>query len=659
LIYDKWAAIGELGLSWTFWSDIAQSPKWLLPGALLIILGGGAGAALVGRLWSGGQSLFRVITSISAIAIGAAAGYGLTVGLSRLLASLSGSGGEIAPQAFVLASAAVVFLFCWLAVDVNQTGVLGLYRDRLASAYLIGIKKDKEANGPKAGSVEVFVEPDLNLEDLCGSVPPARPDDPDEHSEWERRWAGKTTRYRPKAPYHLVNTTLNLQGSKDPMLRDRKSDFFMFSKCYFGGPRTGYCKTGDLEKVFPQMDLPTAMAISAAAASPNSGRLTNKPLVALMTLFNIRLGYWVPHPGRLCRWIAKRSTDGAFEPNLFQNFLWRIPPKLLLREMRSVVNERDQWVNLSDGGHIENLAVYELLRRRCRYVICGDGAADPAMNFGGLAVLMRFARLDMGIEIEILLDDLRLGDDGTSPQHAALGRIKYPPLTEGGEPEEGYLLYIKSSFSGNEDETMREYRAKNPAFPHESTADQFFDEGQFEAYRALGYHMADGLFPPRMEGKELVTVGSWKEFTRWFENLSANLAPRLSAKRTELQDQLRRIQKLLQQPEYHDYFYELNPQAAPDGDATEPAGFPQQMYLVGQQLALMEDAFVSLNLDQPMNWAHEGNQGWRRLFEDWAKSRTFRRGYAHNIHLHSGRFQNFCESFLGLPRGEESAADAA
>ena len=634
LIYGSWGAIQLFDPMQPFAHPDGAAPSalWLLPGILLVILGGGFGGFVVGRLWERPSKL-RTVVSVLAVAGGAAGFYFLIRGWSWMLGSMSGGPLEVSPAAYVLGTAAIVVLFCLLVVDVNLTAVLGLYRDRLASAYLVGLRK----NG------EVFVEPDLNLEDLCGGVPPTAAE-------------GKATRYRSKAPYHLVNTSLNLQGSSDPMLRDRNSDFLMFSKYYYGGERTGYCTTSDMEEVFPQIDLPTAMAISAAAASPNAGKMTNKPLVALMTLFNIRLGYWVPHPGRLCGWLReKRRRNQRYKPGLWQRLRWRIPPWGLLREMVSAVDEEHRWVNLSDGGHIENLAVYELLRRRCRYVICGDGEADPGLTFNGLATLMRYARIDLDIEIEILLDDLRLDADGNSHQHAALGRIVYPPRTPGGKPEIGHLLYIKSSFTANEDETMQEYRANNPAFPHESTADQFFDEGQFEAYRALGFHMADSLFPAAEPGAELKTYEDWNDFTRWFSKLRADLAPRLSAKHVALQNQLRQISSLLQHDKYHGYFYELNPKLDPDGELKaealkkDQARLPDLMHLVGQQLDLMENAFVSLGLDQPRNWWHEGNQGWRTLFLGWAESETFQNGYLFNVHLHSGRFQNFCERTLGLP----------
>ena len=168
-----------------------------------------------------------------------------------------------------------LWFFCWLTVDVNLTSIHGLYRDRLASAFLVG--KDTEGN--------IDIEKDLDLMEIC---------------QYE---AGST------APYHLINAALNLQGSKDIGIRDRRSDFFVFSKKFIGGQRTGYCRSEHMELVYPQMDLATAMAISAAAASPNMGRATSPALVAIMTLLNIRLGFWIPNPGLLEQWLASRRQN--------------------------------------------------------------------------------------------------------------------------------------------------------------------------------------------------------------------------------------------------------------------------------------------------------------------------------------------------------------
>ncbi len=71
-----------------------------------------------------------------------------------------------------------------------------------------------------------------------------------------------------------------------------------------------------------------------------------------------------------------------------------------------------------------------------------------------------------------------------SEKHGAVGRIDY------GNGETGCLIYIKSSLTGDENVYVEKYKALDSTFPHQTTADQFFDEEQFEAYRALGVHAA-------------------------------------------------------------------------------------------------------------------------------------------------------------------------
>jgi hypothetical protein len=171
--------------------------------------------------------------------------------------------------------------------------------------------------------------------------------------------------------------------------------------------------------------------------------------------------------------------------------------------------------------------------------------------------------------------------------------------------------------------------------------------------------MADGLFPAAEPGQPLPTFEKWDAFTDWFKRLRADLAPRLSAKHVSLQDQLGKISELLQREEYRAYFYSLHPtldtrtDEEKKADREKRAGMPELTYLLGLQLDLMENAFLSLDLDQPVNWNHPGNQGWRSLFEAWtSKSEDLVTAYCFLRHLRSGRFQNFCERTLGLPSAE-------
>ena len=336
----------------------------------------------------------------------------------------------------------------WL--DVNATAAHGFYRDRLSKAYLIQQRRD--------GEVAANDEQLLSTLNATGTA----------------------------APYHLINVALNLHGSKDPNVRGRNADFFIFSKRFTGSERTGFCSTELIETYDRHVNLGTAMAISGAAAAPNMGAITVKPLVFILTLLNIRLGYWLPNPGRV------------HQSSRLARWLWRgAGPSYLWKEAMGNVHAQGPYVNLSDGGHMENLGIYPLLRRRCKLIIAVDAEADNAMRFHGLTQLIRFARIDMGVQIDIDLRDISKDSQGFSRKSWVLGRIQYT------EHETGHLLYLKASLCGHENAYIRSYKADHAAFPHEPTSDQFFDEAQFEVYRALGYHIVNRLM---REEPEIVTL---------------------------------------------------------------------------------------------------------------------------------------------------------
>jgi hypothetical protein len=303
------------------------------------------------------------------------------------------------------------------------------------------------------------------------------------------------------APYHLINAAVNLPSSTDPALRERRSDFFLFSRSWCGAPSLGYHPTSSWKADRAPVDISTAMAVSGAAVSSYMGLESMPSLTALLTFLNVRLGFWIRRPD-------KRSFTKA------PGFV------CLLREMTGIaMSEKEAWINLSDGGHIENTGVYELLRRRCKYIISVDGEADPQSTFQGHLTLVRHAMIDFGIRIEPDLNSLRPDTVGRFSQtHFMMCRVLYPK--SGDKPAGyGFILYMKLSMTGNEIEMIKRYRALHPEFPHQSTLDQFFDEEQVEAYRQLGVHVAEGLFAP-------VLINSNKKPTtipQWFRSLAANL----------------------------------------------------------------------------------------------------------------------------------------
>ena len=213
---------------------------------------------------------------------------------------------------------------------------------------------------------------------------------------------------------------------------------------YCGSKTTRYVPTRDYEG--DGVSLASAMAISAAATNPHYGFRTNPALAFLMALLNVRLGVWGQNP------------RAPFLPGNFLRRLMRLWPYYLLLELLARSNERRWFVNLSDGGHIENLGIYELLRRQCGLVVASDATADPDLAFEDLGNLVRKARIDLGIQIQLDVGPLRPGPEtGLSRSHAVAGRIRYPNGI-------GTLLYVKSSLVSSDPENLHQYKREPGPF---------------------------------------------------------------------------------------------------------------------------------------------------------------------------------------------------
>lgn len=285
------------------------------------------------------------------------------------------------------------------------------------------------------------------------------------------------------APYHLINTTLNLVGGHDLSTAQRLAEPFLLSKLYCGAV-IGYRPAGCY--MAGRLTLGTAMAVSGAAVSPNMGSMTLSSAVAmLMTFFNIRLGYWAPTPNHLS-WRSPQARH------------W---PWYTLKEFLSQTTDQEEYCYLSDGGHFDNTGVYSLVQRGCQFIVMVDCGADPKPCFQDLGDLIRRCRIDFGTEIDIDITGLT---DAASPVTRCLrGTIKYSPehlesLERPREDCSGTLILIKPSLTakeasgkragGNPQATadIRQFRITNPDYPQISTADQWFSEAQFESYRQLG-----------------------------------------------------------------------------------------------------------------------------------------------------------------------------
>jgi hypothetical protein len=365
----------------------------------------------------------------------------------------------------LIAAAALALLSLIAArfVNINRFSLHDIYRQRLIREFL-GATNLLRKPDPWTG---FNTSDDLPLAELW---PPRR--------DWV------------KCLYPLFNATLNTVGESDRLRwPERKGASFVFTPAYCGSAAAGIDAFRPTGSYAEGVLVGSAMAISGAAAAPNAGYCTIPGLSLLMTLFNIRLGAWAGNPSR-----AKYHHRGP-----------RYALRALVEEALARTTADTAYVYLSDGGHFDNLGLYEVLRRRCRYIVVSDAGCDPDYAFADLGNAARRAAIDLGIRIHF--DHLDLRKRSATPirgVHAALGVIDYPEMEAGRDRHaRGFLLYLKAGYRGSaEPPDVNAYALANPAFPHESTANQFFDEQQFESYRSLGRYMIQDLakkvgFDPR------------------------------------------------------------------------------------------------------------------------------------------------------------------
>ena len=385
----------------------------------------------------------------------------------------------------------VAVILVW-RVDINKFSMYMLYRNRLVRCYL-GASNANRSPDPFTG---FDIGDDRHLAELL----------------WKLAPDNNGVVHHLQKPFHLINTSVNLVTGKEYGRQQRRAASFLFSPgfCGFDPPKdAGHLKptganvlaracfratreygagkrdvvgsislSGLREKLECFRDeeegvtLGQAMAISGSAASPNIGYHSNPALSFLMTALNARLGRWSANPGQ----DAWRTPGPSF------GFVWPVS------DLLGLVNADSHYVYLTDGGHFENLGIYELVRRRCALIVAIDASSDAGCSFNDLGGAVRKSFTDFGIEIDIQVTDIEF-DPVTklAKSHWAIGEIKYGLVDA--NCESGLLLYVKPSLIGNEPADLLNYRNIDRKFPNQSTADQFFDETQFESYRKLGYHI--------------------------------------------------------------------------------------------------------------------------------------------------------------------------
>lgn len=402
-------------------------------------------------------------------------------------------------QLNVLAGTSVPFLFFWAAllsligvvmacfVNVNKFSLHGAYRDRLVRAFL-----GASNNFRKSNTFTGFDDADnFQLHRLKG-----------------------------QKPFHVINATLNLISGKNLAWQNRKAASFTMTPLHSGSWTLGYRNTNEYcrnKKLGPcsslntcnrpnkdclsatekdcqlpgkAIRLGTAMAISGAAANPNMGYYSSAVVTFLMSLFNIRLGWWLGNTGEIGgrkdfwqdQYFSKSSPSVAILP--------------LINETLGRTDENKRYINVTDGGHFENLALYEMVLRRSRIILLSDGAADADFKFGEISNAIQKCKVDLGVDIKFLgginIYGRNAPEEGDRKKlRFSIAEIIYPERGENDEPLKGHLLYVRPAYYGTESTDIRHYAEANLSFPHQSTGDQMYDEKQFEVYRSLGFLTVD------------------------------------------------------------------------------------------------------------------------------------------------------------------------
>ena len=386
------------------WRDrLAMITPYVFLAGLLVALAFGIHAALAA--WHG-QGTF---TSSEADYFAAIAGW---LSLKGLLVPF-------------LFSAVLAAFFSW-RIDVNVFAFHMFYRNRLVRCYL-GASNTRRADHPFTGF------------DGDDSVPM------------------KDLRQR---PYHLVNAALNITRGTRLAWQERKAASFVASPLFCGYElkdadrlaagsyqrtedylgeenetrlarrakarrRRGAATEDDPDPGALKLGLGSALAVSGAAASPNQGYHSAPAVAFLMTVFNVRLGWWLQNPAQLRQWRHMGPRWGIL---------------YLLSELLGMADESSKYVYLSDGGHFDNTGCYELIRRGCRFIVACDAGMDAGFEFEDLGNAIRKCQVDLGVTIDIDTRPIRPDPaTGRALAHCAVGTIRYGGAGRPQAPD-GYLL---------------------------------------------------------------------------------------------------------------------------------------------------------------------------------------------------------------------------
>ncbi len=488
----------------------------------------------------------------------------------------------------------------------------------------------------------------------------------------------KASAVRPSDPRSETNgETVEERRAESLQFLERQAESFVFTPLYCGSEATGYCRSDEFAG---DVKLGTAVAVSGAAVSPNMGYHSSPSVTALLTVFNIRLGAWFGNP---CRVNSRSRANPAASA------------KLLFQELAGVTDAESDHVYVSDGGHFENMGVYELIRRRCRFIIAIDAGADPKFH-ENVGRVVRQVRIDFGIWIEVDMTSVTPGPTGLCPAHLVVGRIHYGDVHKPAHPDQhpgdptfshknnhGIIVWIKNSLTGDEPGDLMNHAAMHPTFPYDSTLDQFFNEPQFESYRALGIHsiLKSLILPAEPSKKDAPGVAQVVSPTRcssphekirntstrclfetnfdfWLTKPAQFVTSYVHENETyaKIQAALRQDDKLCWLAK------ELYGTAKDRFEATHADRIKDRVaerLMVNEMLTHLENVFLSLDLER--NGLHPVHSGWMGVYHHWLQTPSFKKFWPGQnerdglCHEYSPPFRRFVDQVM---KGSAEAVNA-
>lgn len=588
----------------------------------------------------------------------------------------------------------VVSILLGCLVNINIFSLQGVYAGRLIRCYL-GASRPKERT-PQ--SERHLGAPTNNVGEPRNPHPVTGFDPKDDLPLSRLQYGAQSTpdQERPyDGPLLLVNTALNLVQGDELAWSERKADAFVMTPYHCGSYSTGYTPTVHQVEPWNPGDPPlwngygggltlgTAMSVSGAAVSPNMGFHSSAGVTLFLTLFNARLGAWFGNPaGQRSFWTLGGNPVTQRRP-VFGLFY-------LFREMFGRTNSRDEYIYLSDGGHFENLGVYELLRRRCRFILLLDGGADGNFTLEDLGNLVRKARVDFGITIELDLNALRRKPPAKAGAHVVVGKIHYDGVhrTVGEKVEEnpakigqreGVLVYVKPTLTGDESADIENYQAEHPVFPNDPTTEQFYSESRFESYRMLGYHTAVRILEP-----------IWRQHPGWVDEKKERPTPRSHNDAEEVFKGLLSYwhptppdfdQQYLAGNQQYIYVHDLlrrepllrwlaaelsrDPDAKPDRDSPPvPQPKPEEeglieaaeYHTVAQLMTVLENAWIGMNLERYR--LYPIMDGWLRVFRQWARSLRLQKHWSGMDKEFNQRFRDYFQGLIEEEKARKAPANS-